>query len=62
MVPRKIFTPGRKKVTRGWGKVCYKRFRHLYQSPDIIKGIKSKIIRRNDFAARMGEKNIDTVF
>jgi hypothetical protein len=38
-VPRKIFIPKRVKVTRGWVKVHYERFRDLYLLPDIVNGI-----------------------
>jgi hypothetical protein len=45
MVLRRIFGPKRDEVTGGWRKLHNEELHSLYSSPNIIRMIKSKMIR-----------------
>jgi hypothetical protein len=55
-VLRRIFGPKRDEVTGGWRKLDKQELRDLYSSPNIIRIIKSRMIRWAGHVARMGEK------
>jgi hypothetical protein len=55
-VLRRIFGPKRDEVTGDWGKLHNEEFHNLYSSPNIIRMVKSKRMRRAGHVARMGEK------
>jgi hypothetical protein len=55
-VLRKILGPKRHEVTGEWRKLHNKELRDLYSSPSIIRIIKSRRMRWEGHAARMGEK------
>jgi hypothetical protein len=44
-VLRRIFGPKRDKVTSEWRKLHYGELSHLYSSPNIVRVIKSRIMR-----------------
>jgi hypothetical protein len=56
MMLRRKFGPKRDKVTGGWRELHNEELRDLYSSPNIIRVIKSKKIRRVGHVARMEEK------
>jgi hypothetical protein len=55
-VLRRIFGPKRDEVTGDWRKLRNEELHNLYSSPNIIRMIKSRRIRRAGHVARMGEK------
>jgi hypothetical protein len=55
-VLRRIFGPKRDEVTGEWKKLYNEDLRDLYPSPNIIRIIKSRRMRRAGHVARMGEK------
>jgi hypothetical protein len=48
-VPRKIFGPMREDVTGGWRRLHNEEFHNLYDSPDMIRVIKSSDCQINHF-------------
>jgi hypothetical protein len=57
-VLRRIFGPKRDKVTGDRRNLHNKELYKLYSSPNIIRIIKSKRIRRKGHVARMGKKEM----
>ena len=55
-VLRKIFGPKRDEVTGEWRKLHKEEFNDLYCSPNIVRVIKSRRMRRAGHVARMGER------
>jgi hypothetical protein len=55
-VLRRIFKPKRNEVTGGWGRLHNEEPHNLYSSPSIIRMIKSRSMRYEGHASRMGEK------
>jgi hypothetical protein len=55
-VPRRIFGPERDEITGEWRKLHSGELHNLYSSPDIIRQIKSRIMRWVGNVARMGEE------
>jgi hypothetical protein len=53
---RRVFGPKRYGVTGGWTKLHNEELHNLYSSPNIIRVIKSRMMRRAGHVARMGEK------
>jgi hypothetical protein len=53
-VLRRIFEPKRDEVTGGWREL-HNELHNLYFSPDVIKVIKSRIIRWAGHVGQMGE-------
>jgi hypothetical protein len=51
-----IFGPGRDEVTRDLRKLHNEELHNLYSSPNIIRMIRSRRMRRAGSVARMGEK------
>jgi hypothetical protein len=56
-VLRRIFGPKREEVAGDWTRLHNGRLRNLYASPNIIRVIKSRRMRRAGHAARMREIN-----
>jgi hypothetical protein len=54
-VPRIIFGPKRKEVTREWRKLNTEELHDLYSSPNIIRTIESMRMRWVRYVARMEE-------
>jgi len=54
-VSRRIFGPKRDEVTGEWRKLHNEELNDLYCSPNIVRGIKSRIMRWAGHVARMGE-------
>jgi hypothetical protein len=54
-VLRRIFGPKRDEVTGEWVKLHNEKLHDLYSSPNIIRQIKSRIMRWAVHVARMGE-------
>jgi hypothetical protein len=54
-VLRRIFGPKRDGVREKWRKLHSGELHNLYSSPDIIRQIKSRIMRWAGHVARMGE-------
>jgi hypothetical protein len=52
----RILGPKRDEVTREWRKLHNKEFNDLYCSPDIVRVVKSRIMRWVGHVARMGER------
>jgi hypothetical protein len=61
-VLRRIFEPKRDEVTGGWRKLHTEKFNNLYWSPDMVRVIKSRIIRWAGHVARMREGEAFTGF
>jgi hypothetical protein len=55
-VLRKIFGPKRDKVTEEWRKLHTEELNEFYSLPNIIRAIKSRIMRWTGRVARMGER------
>jgi hypothetical protein len=55
-VLRKIFGPKRDEETGEWRKLHNEELHNLYSSPDIIRQVKSRRMRRAGHVARMGEE------
>jgi hypothetical protein len=55
-VPRRIFGPKTDEVTGEWRKLHSEELNALYSSPNIIRVIKSKIIRWAGHVARIWER------
>jgi hypothetical protein len=55
-VLRTIFGPKRDEVTGEWNKLHNEELQNLYPSQDIIRQIKSRIMRWAGHAAHMGEE------
>jgi hypothetical protein len=53
---RRIYGPKRDEVTREWRKLHNEELHNLYSSPDIIRQIKSRRMRRAGHVARIGEE------
>jgi hypothetical protein len=53
----RIFAPKRDKVTGGWRKLHNEELHMLYNSPSIIRIIKSRRLRWVGHLARMGAKS-----
>ena len=56
MVLRRIFGPRRDEVTGEWRRLHNEELNGLYSSPNIVRVIKSRIIRWAGHVARMGEE------
>jgi len=56
MVLRRIFGPGRDEVTGEWRKLHNEQLNVRYFSPNIIRVMKSRIMRWAGHGARMGER------
>jgi hypothetical protein len=59
---RRIFGPKREGTIGGWRKLHSEELRDLCPSPNIIKMIKSRIMRWAGNVARMGEKGMHVEF
>ena len=58
MVLRRIFGPRREEVTGGWRRLHNEELNDLYSSPNIVRVIKSRIMRWAGHVARMGEERV----
>jgi hypothetical protein len=56
MVLRRIFGPRRDEVTGEWRRLHNEELNDLYSSPNIVRVIKSRIMRWAGHVARMGEE------
>jgi hypothetical protein len=55
-VLRKIFVPNRYEVKGEWRKLHNGELNELYSSPNIVRLIKSRIMRWTGYVACMGER------
>jgi hypothetical protein len=55
-VLRRIFGPKRDEVMGKWRKLHNVKLNDLYSSPNIVRVIKSRIMRWAGYVARMGER------
>jgi len=55
---RRIFGPKRDEVAVKWRKLQNKELNDLYSSPNIVRVIKSRIMRWAEHVARMGERRV----
>jgi hypothetical protein len=55
-VLRRVFGPKRDEVTGEWRKLHSEELHNLYSSPDIIRQVKSRRMRRAGHVARMREE------
>ena len=53
---RRIFGPKKDEVGGDWRKLGNEELNDLYFSPNIIRAIRSRIMRRAGHVARMGKK------
>ena len=53
---RRIFGPKWDEVTREWRRLHIEELNELYSSPNIIRVIKSRLMRWAGHVARMGER------
>jgi len=56
MVLRRIFGPRKDEVTGKWRRLHNEELNDLYSSPNIVRVIKSRRIRRAGHVGRMGEE------
>jgi hypothetical protein len=61
-VLRRIFGPKMDEVTGEWSKLQSEELHNLYSSPDIIRQIKSRIMRWVGHVARLGGRENFTSF
>ena len=54
-VPRRVFGPKRDKVTGEWRKLHKEELSDLYSLPNIVRVVKSRIMRWEGHVVRMGE-------
>jgi len=57
-VLRRIFGPKRDEVTGEWRKLNNEYLNDLYCSPNIVRVVKSRIVRWAGHVARMGERRV----
>jgi len=57
-VLRGIFGPKRGRVIREWRKLHNEDFNEMYCSPNIVRVIKSRKMRRAGHVARVGERRV----
>jgi hypothetical protein len=55
-VPRKIFGPNRDDMVGGWRKLHNEKLHNLYSPPNIIRMIKSRMMKWAGHVPCMGEK------
>jgi len=55
-VPREIFVPERGEVTGGWRRIYNEGLYYMYSSPNIIRVIKSRIMRWAGHMERVGDR------
>jgi hypothetical protein len=55
-VLRRIFGPRRDEITGDWRRLHNEELNNLYPSPNIVRVIKSRIMRWAGHVARMGEE------
>jgi hypothetical protein len=55
---RRIFGPKRDEVTGGWRKLHSEELHNLYSSPNTIRMLKSRKMRRTGHVARMGRRGM----
>jgi len=58
MVLRRIFVPRRDEVTGEWRRLHYEELNDLYTSPNIVRVIKSRRMRKAGHVVRMGEERV----
>jgi hypothetical protein len=61
-VLRRIFGPKRDEVTGSWRKLHNEKINNFYPSPNIIRMIKSRRMRRAGHVVHMGKMRIHTKF
>jgi len=58
MVLRRIFGPKKEEVTGEWRRLHNEELNDLYTSPNIVRVIKSRIMRWAGHVARIGEERV----